>query len=157
MMKRGPIVGIVLGLTLTVYIYTSSVRTKISSQSIQVMTVTEKIQDAFSNIENSDSPEAQMKGILQMRSLSQEYPENVDLQWSMGIFSMQSGQFEKAVERFKNVLNIDSKRQEANMQLAICYKNLQDTINARLVLQSLIVESEDDLKTTAESMLEKLK
>lgn len=156
-MKRGPIVGIVLGLTLTVYIYTSSVRTKISSQSIQVMTVTEKIQDAFSNIENSDSPEAQMKGILQMRSLSQEYPENVDLQWSMGIFSMQSGQFEKAVERFKNVLNIDSKRQEANMQLAICYKNLQDTINARLVLQSLIVESEDDLKTTAESMLEKLK
>ena len=156
-MKRGPIVGIVLGLTLAVYIYTSSVRTKISSQSIQVMTVTEKIQDAFSNIENSDSPEAQMKGILQMRSLSQEYPENVDLQWSMGIFSMQSGQFEKAVERFKNVLNIDSKRQEANMQLAICYKNLQDTINARLVLQSLIVESEDDLKTTAESMLEKLK
>ena len=156
-MKRGPIVGIVLGLTLTVYIYTSSVRTKISSQSIQVMTVTEKIQDAFSNIENSDSPEAQMKGILQMRSLSQEYPENVDLQWSMGIFSMQSGQFEKAVERFKNVLNIGSKRQEAYMQLAICYKNLQDTINARLVLQSLIVESEDDLKTTAESMLEKLK
>ena len=156
-MKIGPIFAIVLGLILTFCIYASSVRTKISSQSVQVITVAEKIQDAFSNIQNSDSPEAQMKGILQMRSLSQEYPKNADLQWSMGIFSMQSGQFKKAVERFKNVLNIDSKREDANMQLAICYINLQDTINARLVLEALIVESEDDLKSKAQSMLEKLK
>jgi Flp pilus assembly protein TadD len=156
-MNTGPIVAISLSLILTICIYISSVRTKISSQSVMVTNVAEKIQNAFSNIENSDSPEAQMKGILQMRSLSQEYPENIDLQWSMGIFSMQSGQFKKAVERFKNVLNIDSNRQEANMQLAICYKNLQDTINARLVLEALIVESEGDLKSKAQSMFDKLK
>jgi Flp pilus assembly protein TadD len=156
-MNTGPIVAISLSLILTICIYISSVRTKISSQSVMVTNVAEKIQNAFSNIENSDSPEAQMKGILQMRSLSQEYPENIDLQWSMGIFSMQSGQFKKAVERFKNVLNIDSNRQDANMQLAICYKNLQDTINARLVLEALIVESEGDLKSKAQSMFDKLK
>jgi Flp pilus assembly protein TadD len=156
-MNTGPIVAISLSLILTICIYISSVRTKISSQSVMVTNVAEKIQNAFSNIENSDSPEAQMKGILQMRSLSQEYPENIDLQWSMGIFSMQSGQFKKAVERFKNVLNIDSNRQDANIQLAICYKNLHDTINARLVLEALIVESEGDLKSKAQSMFDKLK
>jgi Flp pilus assembly protein TadD len=156
-MNTGPFVAISLSLILTICIYISSVRTKISSQSVIVTTVAKKIQNALSNIENSDSPEDQMNGILQMRNLSQEYPENIDLQWSMGIFSMRSGQFNKAVERFKNVLNIDSNRQDANIQLAICYKNLHDTINARLVLEALIVESEGDLKSKAQSMFDKLK
>ena len=43
---------------------------------------------------------AQMKGILNEGSLRRA-SRNSDLQWNMGLFSMQSGQYEKAVSRFR--------------------------------------------------------
>ena len=98
-----------------------------------------------------------MESILKMRSLAEEYPENLDLQWNMGLFSMQSGQFQKALDRFNNVLKIDSTRHDATMQLALCYTSLQDTINAQKVLQSLLIKSEGDLRKNSLIMLEKLK
>ena len=98
-----------------------------------------------------------MKGILQMRSLSEKYPENADLQWNMGLFSIQSGQYEKAVARFEKVINIDAQRLDAYMQLAMSYLALQDTSAATGVLISLIDKSEGDTQKNAEAMLEKLK
>ena len=98
-----------------------------------------------------------MKGILQLRSLSEKYPENADLHWNMGLFSIQSGQYEKAVARFEKVINIDAKRLDAYMQLATSYLALQDTSAAKDVLISLIDKSEGDTQKNAEAMLEKLK
>jgi cytochrome c-type biogenesis protein CcmH/NrfG len=156
-MKRSPFIAITLAITLALFIYVSSSKQKIISQPKQTITVSDQINEAFANIRNGDSPEAQMMGILKMRSLAEEYPENSDLQWNMGLFSMQSGQFEKALDRFKNVLKIDSSRQEATMQLALCYTSLEDTINAQKVLQSLLIKSEGDLRKNVLIMLEKLK
>ena len=155
-MKRSPFIAIVLGLVLALYIYTSSVRPKIPSIKKE-LSITEQIQAALSNIQDADNPQSQMKGILQMRSLSEKYPENADLQWNMGLFSIQSGQYEKAVARFEKVINIDAQRLDAYMQLAISYIALQDTSAATSVLISLIDKSEGDTKKNAEAMLEKLK
>jgi len=116
-----------------------------------------QIQDALSNIQDADNPQNQMKGILQMRSLSEKYPENADLQWNMGLFSIQSGQYEKAVARFEKVINIDAQRLDAYVQLAMSYVELKDTIAATNVLISLIDKSVGDTKKNAEEMLEKLK
>lgn len=157
MMKRSPFIAITLAITLALFIYVSSSKQKVISQPKQTITVSDQINEAFANIRNGDSPEAQMMGILKMRSLAEEYPENSDLQWNMGLFSMQSGQFEKALDRFKNVLKIDSSRQDATMQLALCYTSLEDTINAQKVLQSLLIKSEGDLRKNVLIMLEKLK
>lgn len=157
MMKRSPFIAITLAITLALFIYVSSSKQKVISQPKQTITVSDQINEAFANIRNGDSPEAQMMGILKMRSLAEEYPENSDLQWNMGLFSMQSGQFQKALDRFKNVLKIDSSRQEATMQLALCYTSLEDTINAQKVLQSLLIKSEGDLRKNVLIMLEKLK
>lgn len=157
MMKRSPFIAITLAITLALFIYVSSSKQKVISQPKQTITVSDQINEAFTNIRNGDSPEAQMMGILKMRSLAEEYPENSDLQWNMGLFSMQSGQFEKALDRFKNVLKIDSSRQDATMQLALCYTSLEDTINAQKVLQSLLIKSEGDLRKNVLIMLEKLK
>jgi cytochrome c-type biogenesis protein CcmH/NrfG len=156
-MKRSPFIAITLAITLALFIYVSSSKQKIISQPKQTITVSDQINEAFANIRNGDSPEAQMMGILKMRSLAEEYPENSDLQWNMGLFSMQSGQFQKALDRFKNVLKKDSSRQEATMQLALCYTSLEDTINAQKVLQSLLIKSEGDLRKNVLIMLEKLK
>ena len=155
-MKRSPFIAIILGLVLALYIYTSSVRPKRPSIKKE-LSITEQIQAALSNIQDADSPQSQMKGILQMRSLSEKYPENADLQWNMGLFSIQSGQYEKAVARFEKVINIDAKRLDAYMQLAMSYLALQDTSAAIGVLISLIDKSEGDTQKNAEAMLEKLK
>ena len=155
-MKRSPFIAIVLGLVLALYIYTSSVRLKRPSIKKE-LSITEQIQAALSNIQDADNPQSQMKGILQMRSLSEKYPENADLQWNMGLFSIQSGQYEKAVARFEKVINIDAQRLDAYMQLAMSYLALQDTSAATGVLISLIDKSEGDTQKNAEAMLEKLK
>ena len=155
-MKRSPFIAVVLGLVFALYLYTSSVRPKIPSVKKE-LSITEQIQAAFSNIQDADNPQSQMKGILQMRSLSEKYPENADLQWNMGLFSIQSGQYEKAVARFEKVINIDAQRLDAYMQLAMSYLALQDTLAATGVLISLIDKSEGDTQKNAEAMLEKLK
>ena len=155
-MKRSPFIAVVLGLVLALYIYTSSVRPKIPSVKKE-LSITEQIQAALSNIQDADNPQSQMKGILQMRSLSEKYPENADLQWNMGLFSIQSGQYEKAVARFEKVITIDAQRLDAYMQLAMSYLALQDTSAATNVLSSLIDKSEGDTQRNAEVMLEKLK
>ena len=155
-MKRSPFIAVVLGLVLALYIYTSSVRPKRPSIKKE-LSITEQIQAALSNIQDADNPQSQMKGILQMRSLSEKHPENADLQWNMGLFSIQSGQYEKAVARFEKVINIDAQRFDAYMQLAMSYLALQDTSAATGVLISLIDKSEGDTQKNAEAMLEKLK
>ena len=155
-MKRSPFIAIILGLVLALYIYTSSVRPKRPSTKKE-LPISEQIQVALSNIQDAENPQSQMKGILQMRSLSEKYPENADLQWNMGLFSIQSGQYEKAVARFEKVINIDAQRLDAYMQLATSYLALQDTSAAIGVLISLIDKSEGDTQKNAEAMLEKLK
>ena len=149
-MKRSPFIAIVLGLVLALFLFTRSTRKKESS-------FTEQIEELISNIQNAENPQSQMKGILQMRSLSEKHPENPDLQWNMGLFSMQSGQFEKATVRFKKVITLDAQRLDAYMQLAVSYLALQDTSAATNVLSSLIDKSEGDTQRNAEAMLEKLK
>ena len=155
-MKRSPFIAIILGLVLALYVYISSVRPNRPSIKKE-LSITEQIQDALSNIQDADNPQSQMKGILQMRSLSEKYPENADLQWNMGLFSIQSGQYEKAVARFEKVINIDAQRLDAYVQLAMSYVELKDTIAATNVLVSLIDKSVGDTKKNAEEMLEKLK
>ena len=155
-MKRSPFIAIVLGLVLALFIYTKSTRPKIHTIKNEI-SISDQIQEALSNIQNADNPQSQMKGVLQMRSLSEKHPENADLQWNMGLFSIQSGQYEKAVARFEKVINIDAQRLDAYMQLAMSYLALQDTSAAINVLSSLIEKSEGDIQRNAEAMLEKLK
>ena len=145
-----------MGLVLALYIYTSSVKPIRNVNKVQ-STLTEQIQEALSNIQNGESPEAQMKGVLQMRALADANPENADLQWNMGLFSMQTGQYGKAVARFEKVISLDAQRLNAYMQMAVSYTALQDTSSAQNVLSTLIEKSDGDLQQSAEVMLEKLK
>jgi len=154
-MKRGPLLAIGMGIVLALYIYTSSVKPTRKMKNVQI-SVTEQIKEALSDIQNGESPEDQMKGILKLRALAESNPENADLQWQMGMFSMQTGQYEKAVARFEKVISLDAQRLDAYMQLAVSYTALQDTSSAKNVLLTLIEKSEGDLQSSAKVMLEKL-
>ena len=154
-MKRSPLLAIGMGIVLALWLYLSSVKPSRKVKNVQ-LSLTEQIAQALSDIQNGESPEDQMKGILKMRALAESNPENADLQAQMGLFSMQTGQYEKAVARFEKVISLDDKRVNAYMQLAVSYSALQDTSNAKNVLRTLIEKSEGELQNSAKVMLEKL-
>jgi tetratricopeptide (TPR) repeat protein len=65
---------------------------------------------------NGDNP---MEGILELRALAEETPPNLDAVLWLGRFSVQSGQLEKARERFEQVINAAPDRVEAYWERAM--------------------------------------
>ena len=49
-----------------------------------------------------------MRGIMMLREILQEDSNNVEAHWQLGLFSVQSGQYDKALYRFQKVLALDS-------------------------------------------------
>lgn len=60
-----------------------------------------------------------MEGILALRELAESDPPNVDAVVWLGIFGIQSGQTDKARERFSDALMLDPGHLEATWQLAM--------------------------------------
>ena len=66
-----------------------------------------------------------MKGIGILKDVLNKDPENVDAMTNLGYFAIQSGQFEKAVERFEKVLSIDPNNAEAYIYLTDAYLSME--------------------------------
>ena len=62
-----------------------------------------------------------MKGIGILKGVLNKDPKNVDALTNLGYFAIQSGQYEKAVERFETVLSIDPNNAEAYIYLTDVY------------------------------------
>lgn len=62
-----------------------------------------------------------MKGIGMLKEVLNIDPENVDALTNLGYFAIQSGQYEKAIERFEQVLSIDPRNAEAYLYLTDVY------------------------------------
>ena len=60
-----------------------------------------------------------MEGILALRALAEGDEPNVDAVVWLGIFGVQSGQFDKARERFSEALSLEPSHSEATWQLAM--------------------------------------
>lgn len=65
-----------------------------------------------------------MKGIMLLREVVAKNPDHEMAQYNLGILSVQSGQLEKAVERFEKVVQLNPKRAEARFLLARTYADL---------------------------------
>lgn len=48
-----------------------------------------------------------MRGIMMLREIVEQEPDNAEAHWNLGLFSVQSGQYDKALERFKKVQQLD--------------------------------------------------
>lgn len=64
-----------------------------------------------------------MQGIQLLLGVVKKDPKNLGANMNLGLFSMKSGQFEKAVDRFKTVIEINP-NPEAYFYLATSYENL---------------------------------
>ncbi|MBC8172678.1 MAG: tetratricopeptide repeat protein, partial [Chitinophagales bacterium] len=76
-----------------------------------------------------------MEGITLLREIDAEQPGNVKVNLSLGEFSMMSGQYEKAIERFAAVLEKDSLNLRSRYLMAEAYLGLKDTANAVNILE----------------------
>ena len=65
------------------------------------------------------SGENPMEGILELRALADDTPPNLDAVMWLGRFSVQSGQLDKARERFDQVINAQPDRVEAYWERAM--------------------------------------
>lgn len=67
---------------------------------------------------NTSNP---MRGIMMLREILAEDPENEKALYNMGIMSVWSRQFEKALERFEKLVNIYPNHLEGNFYLGLSY------------------------------------
>jgi tetratricopeptide (TPR) repeat protein len=79
----------------------------------------------FGNI--SDNP---MQGILAIKEIADKNPNNIYAQMMLGLGGIQSGQYDKAAERFSNIIKLQPDNIEAILNLAQVYDRENDKANA---------------------------
>lgn len=85
-----------------------------------------------------------MAGITMLRDLAAEYPNEPLPHFYLGLFSMQSGQFDKAVERFEKAIAHDPKLLSAYTYLAEANLALGNQDRAVEVLETLYLQLENE-------------
>jgi cytochrome c-type biogenesis protein CcmH/NrfG len=100
----------------------------------------------FGNI--SDNP---MEGILMIREVADRNPHNMYAQMMLGIGGVMTGQFDKAIDRFKKVVDHQPANIEAVLNLAEAYEQKGDKSSAikwyqksKELIQNPMIEKELD-------------
>ena len=116
---------------------TSVLENKTSQDEIQNVVSVER---ALTLIQGSNP----MEGIFMFREILQEDPKNTDALYYLGLLSNQTGQYENAVERFNQLISIDSSDKRAYLQLGISNYQLGN-VEIADSLFNIIRESNDQL------------
>jgi tetratricopeptide (TPR) repeat protein len=99
-----------------------------------------KIMLATCYVEGSREP---MKGIKLLQEVEKTDSNNVKLQLSFAFFSVKSGQLDKAIQRFKKVLELDSTYVEAYLHLADAFEQKHDTESTIKMLEQYALRTND--------------
>lgn len=71
---------------------------------------------------------APMEGIGILQQVLEKDPKNINALFNLGYFALQSAQYDKALERFQTILQIDSAYAEAHIYMADVYLSKNDTL-----------------------------
>jgi tetratricopeptide (TPR) repeat protein len=114
-----------------------------------------KIGLAVCLVEGSIEP---MRGIGLLKEVLEVEPENIKAHVNLGYFSIKSGQYEKAIERFEKVIQINPDYPESYLYLGDIYETQKDLEKA-IVNYTLYSEKVDNpmLKHEISRYVEKLK
>lgn len=78
-----------------------------------------------------------MQVILKLKDLADQEPGNVEAQYHLGLFSWQTGQYDKAMDRFKKTIELDPKGYpDAYAYLGQAYASLDSSDKALAVLET---------------------
>lgn len=161
-MKIGYVILILIGLALLAFLYFSPVvppqNEKSSEESVTEdipevsgeMTPDQRIDQALLELQDTTIPP--MQTILKIAKVAQEHPENQKAQLTLGLLSLQTGQFENAVVRFSNLVSLDSSNGESWKYLAQARLGAGDTAEARIDFEKALqlVDAETGVAFKAE-------
>ena len=105
-------------------LYHSASRCFAKGLELEPNNVDAKIMLASCYVEGSEDP---MEGIKRLKEIEKTDSNNVKLQLTFAFFSVKSGQLDKAITRFNNVIKIDSNYIEAYLHLADAYEQKNNT------------------------------
>jgi len=85
-----------------------------------------------------------MEGIFMLRDIIEREPENIDALYYLGVLSLKTSQYEKASQRFNQIITIDSSDKRAYLQLGFSSYYLGEYKTADSLF-NFIIESGDSL------------
>lgn len=99
-----------------------------------------------------------MAGISMLREIVAKDQTNRQAILNLGLLSIQSGQFDRARNRFENLVSLDSSDNEAKLYLAVSMMELDQPSQARLLLEEILASQDSipAIKVMANDYLEAL-
>lgn len=153
-MKSGSYIAILVAALIVAGVYFLPNKPPLEAEQ-RVSEVDLMIDSATALVTEGGSP---MQGIMLLRQILEENPENARAHFQMGLFSIQSGQFEKAVERFEKVQELDPSNVESLYFLGNAHSNLGNKTEAISYLEQFIQKTDDESsRTEVEKIVEQLK
>lgn len=102
--------------------------------------------------------EEPMKGIGLLMEVAKEHPDYEPAIFNLGLLSMQSSQFDKAIERFERLVELNPDHVTAIFYLAVSYMEAGRKSDAKAnFLKTIELSDDQEIITTAENYLQKLK
>mgnify|MGYP000297745364 CR=1 FL=1 len=138
-MKKGPAILVLVGLALLSFLYflpvtppeNSGLKPEANTEATSdddALSPDEKVEVALQKLQSGELPP--MQAILQIRAVADEHPENVKANFTLGVMSIQTGQYDKAIGRFEKVLEQEPENSEAHRLMATAALQLGDTTHA---------------------------
>jgi outer membrane protein len=92
---------------------------------------------------------------MMLREVIDVDPINREALLSLGLLSIQSGQYDKALERFEKLLDLEANDYEAMLYLGVCYLETNKKDKAKLLFANIKAAENADpsLKVAAEEYL----
>ena len=116
---------------------TSVIKTKKNQDEIQSAISVEK---ALELLESANP----MEGVFMFREILENDPKNTEALYYLGVLSNQTGQYKNAIERFNQLITIDSSDKRAYLQLGISSYQLGYLKKADSLF-SIVKETKDEL------------
>ena len=104
------------------------------------------------------SSSAPMQGIKILREVLAQDPKNELALFNMGMLSIQSGQFDRAIERLEQLIEVNPMHLQGQLLLGVAYMNKGDKAKAKLQFEKVKkLDSDPSVQATADSYLKDLK
>jgi len=154
MRRLAPVFVVAGGIVLIVLLLTAP-RTALNEETPEVSETTLSVDELIDEAIEKVRGESPMEGIMSLRQIAEEHPNNPKAQFYLGLFSIQSGQYEKAVERFRRVVELDPANAEAYRFLGDAHQSLGDTLETRAAYRAYLeVATDDESKAEVQSLLD---
>ena len=113
---------------------------------MEIEKVEEKVNQTTSistamNLIRGENP---MEGIFMLREILEKDPKNKEALYNLGVLSIQTAQYQNAVNRFNQIIAIDSSDKRAYLQLGISHYYLENFNLSDSIFKN-IKESNDSL------------